>query len=70
MSVPGFRYLRAVTDARVRTLLKEGVLQTKLFDAHLCAVKHDDKHLIVHRNETVGCARSDGGQTSSPRSSR
>ncbi|MEF8767264.1 IS1634 family transposase [Candidatus Accumulibacter contiguus] len=53
LSVQGFRYITALTDAQIRTFLKEGVLQTDLFDAHLCEVEHNDKRLIVRRNETV-----------------
>jgi len=53
LSAQGFRYITALTDAQVRTFLKEGVLQTDLFDAPLCEVEHNDKRLIVRRNETV-----------------
>lgn len=53
LSAQGFRYITALTDAQVRTFLKEGVLQTDLFDVPLCEVEHDDKRLIVRRNETV-----------------
>jgi hypothetical protein len=53
LSAEGFRYITALTDAQIRTFLKEGVLQTDLFDAPLCEVEHDDKRLIVRRNETV-----------------
>jgi transposase len=53
LSAEGFRYITALTDAQIRSFLKEGVLQTDLFDAHLCEVEHDDKRLIVRRNETV-----------------
>ncbi|MEF8717670.1 MAG: IS1634 family transposase [Candidatus Accumulibacter necessarius] len=53
LSAQGFRYITALTDAQVRTFLKEGVLQTGLFDVPLCEVEHDDKRLIVRRNETV-----------------
>ena len=53
LSAQGFRYITALTDAQIRTFLKEGVLQTDLFDAHLCEVEHNDKRLIVRRNETV-----------------
>jgi hypothetical protein len=53
LSAQGFRYITALTDAQIRTFLKEGVLQTDLFDAPLCEVEHDDKRLIVRRNETV-----------------
>jgi transposase len=53
LSAEGWRYITALTDAQVRTLLKQGVLQPDLFDAHLCEVEHDGKRLIVHRNEAV-----------------
>ena len=53
LSAQGFRYITALTDAQVRTFLKEGVLQTGLFDVPLCEVEHDDKRLIVRRNEIV-----------------
>ena len=53
LSAQGLRYITALTDAQVRTFLKEGVLQTDLFDAPLCEVEHNDKRLIVRRNETV-----------------
>ncbi len=53
LSAEGWRYITALTDAQVRTLLKRGVLQVDLFDAHLCEVEDDDKRLIVRRNDTV-----------------
>lgn len=53
LSAQGLRYITALTDAQVRTFLKEGVLQTGLFDVPLCEVEHDDKRLIVRRNEIV-----------------
>jgi hypothetical protein len=53
LSAQGFRHITALTDAQVRTFLKEGVLQTDLFDVPLCEVEHDDKRLIVRRNEIV-----------------
>jgi len=53
LSAQGFRYITALTNAQVRTLLKQGVLQTDLFDEHLCEVEHGDKRLIVRRNDTV-----------------
>ena len=53
LSAEGWRYITAMTDAQVRTLLKQGVLQPDLFDAHLCEVEHDGKRLIVRRNEAV-----------------
>ena len=53
LSAEGFRYITALTDAQVRTLLKQGVLQLDLFDTPLCEVEHDGKRLIVRRNEAV-----------------
>jgi hypothetical protein len=53
LSAEGWRYITALTDAQVRTLLKQGVLQPDLFDRHLCEVEHDGKRLIVRRNEAV-----------------
>jgi len=53
LSAEGWRYITALTDAQVRTLLKQGVLQPELFDAHLCEVEHDGKRLIVRRNEAA-----------------
>jgi hypothetical protein len=53
LSAEGFRYITALTDAQVRTLLKQGVLQLDLFDTPLCEAEHDGKRLIVRRNEAV-----------------
>jgi len=53
LSAEGFRYLTALTDAQVRTLLKQGVLQPDLFDAHLSEVEHDGRRLVVRRNDAV-----------------
>ena len=53
LSAEGWRYITALTDAQVRTLLKQGVLQPDLFDTPLCEVEHDGKRLIVRRNDAV-----------------
>lgn len=53
LDAEGWRYITALTDAQVRTLLKTGVLQPDLFDHHLCEVEHGGKRLIVRRNEAV-----------------
>jgi len=53
LNAEGWRYITALTDAQVRTLLKQDVLQPDLFDRHLCEVEHGDKRLVVRRNETV-----------------
>jgi len=43
ISAEGWSYITALTDAQVRTLLKQGVLQTDMFDTHLCEVEQDEK---------------------------
>lgn len=53
LSAEGFRYITALTDAQIRTLLKQGVLQPDLFDTHLCEAEHGAKRLVVRRNDTV-----------------
>ena len=53
LSAEGWRYITALTDAQVRTLLKQGVLEPELFGTALCEVEHDGKRLIVRRNEAV-----------------
>ena len=53
LSAEGWRYITALTDAQVRTLLKRGVMQPDLFDTDLCEVEHDGKRLIVCRNDAV-----------------
>ena len=42
-----------VHDPRLLLLDEHLLLLADLFDAHLCEVEHDDKRLIVRRNETV-----------------
>jgi hypothetical protein len=53
LAAEGFRYISALTDAQVRTLLKQGVLQPDLFDQHLREVALDNKRLILRRNDAV-----------------
>jgi len=53
ISAEGWSYITALTDAQVRTLLKQGVLQTDMFDTHLCEVEQDEKRLFVRRNEGI-----------------
>jgi hypothetical protein len=53
LSAEGFRYMTALTDAQVRTLLKQSVLQPDLFDTHWCEAEHGDKRLVMRRNDTV-----------------
>lgn len=53
LKAEGWRYITALTDAQVRTLLKKGVLQTDLFDTDMTEVEHEGKRLILRRNEAV-----------------
>ncbi len=49
----GLRYITALTDAQVRTLLKNKVLQPDLFDTDLTEVEHEGRRLILRRNEST-----------------
>lgn len=49
----GLRYITALTDPQVRTLLKKGVIQLHLFDETVQEVAHGDRRLILRRNEAV-----------------
>ena len=53
LSAEGWKYITALTNAQIRTLLKEGVLQPDLFDSPLCEVEHEGRRLILRRNEAV-----------------
>jgi transposase len=46
----GWKYLTALTNAQTRTLLKQGVLQTELFDHDIAEVEHGAKRLILRCN--------------------
>jgi transposase len=49
----GWRYISALTNAQIRSLLKNRVLQPELFDQDLSEVEHEGKRLILRRNEAV-----------------
>lgn len=49
----GLRYITALTDPQVRTLLKKGGLQLHLFDETAQEVEQGDRRLILRRNEAV-----------------
>ena len=49
----GFKYITALTDAQVRRLLKEKVLQLDLFDTKVCEVEQGNLRLILRRNDAV-----------------
>lgn len=49
----GFKYITALTDAQVRKLLKEKVIQLDLFDRDVCEVAHGNLRLILRRNDAV-----------------
>ena len=49
----GFKYITALTDAQVRRLLREKVLQLDLFDTKVCEVEQGNLRLILRRNDAV-----------------
>jgi transposase len=53
LSECGFKYITALTNAQVRKLLKEKVLQPDLFDTKVCEVEHGNLRLILRRNDAV-----------------
>ncbi|HYQ90582.1 MAG TPA: IS1634 family transposase [Candidatus Competibacteraceae bacterium] len=53
LSSEQWKYITALTNAQIRTLLKRGVLQPELFDTALCEVEHEGRRLILRRNEAV-----------------
>lgn len=53
LSSEQWKYITALTNAQLRTLLKREVLQPELFDTALCEVEHEGKRLILQRNEAV-----------------
>lgn len=48
-----WRYITALTNAQVRSLLKRNVLQPDLFDNEISEVEHEGKRLILRRNPAV-----------------
>lgn len=53
LNAEGWRYITALTDAQVRTLLKNKILHPDLFDTEIAEVEHQGKRLILRRNEAV-----------------
>ncbi|MGA9646127.1 MAG: IS1634 family transposase, partial [Candidatus Korobacteraceae bacterium] len=53
LSQCGFKYITALTNAQVRKLLKEKVIQLNLFDTTVCEVEHGSLRLILRRNDAV-----------------
>mgnify|MGYP001577192477 FL=1 len=49
----GLKYITALTQAQVRTLLKHNVLQPELFDTDLTEVEHEGRRLILRRNDAM-----------------
>jgi len=48
-----WKYITALTNAQIRTLLKQGVLQPDLFDTEISEVEHQGQRLILRRNEAI-----------------
>lgn len=53
-----FRYISALTDPQVRTLLKEQVIQIGLFDENVAEVQHDPERLILRKNPAVAAKQA------------
>ena len=53
LSAEGLRYITALTDPQVRTLLKKQVLQPDLFDEIAQEIEHGPLRLVLRRNEAV-----------------
>ena len=53
LNAEGWRTITALTDAQVRTLLKNQILHPDLFDTPIAEVEHQGKRLILRRNEAV-----------------
>jgi transposase len=49
----GFKYITALTNAQIRRLLKEKVIQLDLFDKTVCEVEQGSLRLILRRNDAV-----------------
>lgn len=49
----GFKYITALTNAQVRKLLKEKVIQLDLFDTTVCEVEQGSLRFILRRNDAV-----------------
>jgi transposase len=48
-----WKYITALTNAQIRALLKQGVLQLDLFDTEISEVEHQGQRLILRRNEAI-----------------
>lgn len=49
----GFKYITALTNAQVRKLLREKVIQLDLFDTTVCEVEQGNLRLVLRRNDAV-----------------
>ncbi len=49
----GLRYITALTQARIRTRLKQGVLQPDRFDTEISEVDDQGRRLILRKNEAT-----------------
>jgi len=58
----GLKYITALTNPQIRTLLKNDVLQLNLFDETLQEVEDGPRRLILQRNEALRHTRSAGAQ--------
>jgi transposase len=53
LSGQDLKYITALTDPQIRKLLKQHVFQPDLFDEIAQEVEHNDRRLVLRRNDTV-----------------
>ena len=49
----GFKYITALTNAQVRTLLQKGCIHIDIFDTDIQEVEYEGKRFILRRNDAV-----------------
>jgi transposase len=53
LSAAGFKYITALTNPRVRSLIKANVIQIGMFDETVHEVEHGELRLVLRRNEAI-----------------
>ncbi len=46
----GLHYITAITKKQIITLMKQGIIQSGLFDEHICEVEYEEVRYILRRN--------------------
>jgi transposase len=52
-----FKYITALTNPQLRKLIGKDVIQLNMFDKEICEVEHDNKRLILRKNDEVESAK-------------